>query len=42
MDKKQPPDPGNRDLDTDTTDDKITAYEEVAEFFGPEYSQPYS
>ena len=33
MDKKQPPDPGNRDLDTDTTDDKITAFEEVAEFF---------
>ena len=33
MDKKQPPDLGNRDLDTDTTDDKITAFEEVAEFF---------
>ena len=33
MDKKQPPDPGNRDLDTDTTDKKITAFEEVAEFF---------
>ena len=33
MDKKQPPGPGNRDLDTDTTDDKITAFEEVAEFF---------
>ena len=33
MDKKHPPDPGNRDLDTDTTDDKITAFEEVAEFF---------
>ena len=33
MDKKQPPDPGNWDLDTDMTDDKITAFEEVAEFF---------
>ena len=29
MDKKQPPDPGNWDLDTDTNDDKITAFEEV-------------
>ena len=33
MDKKQPPDPGNRDLDTSSTEDKITAFEEVAEFF---------
>ena len=33
MDKKQPLDLGNWDLDTDTTDDKITTFEEVAEFF---------
>ena len=33
MDKKQPPDPGNRDLDTSSTEDKITTFEEVAEFF---------
>ena len=33
MDKKQPPDPGNRDLDTSTTDDKINAFDEVADSF---------
>ena len=31
MDKKQPPDPGNRDLDTSSTEDN--AFEEVAESF---------
>ena len=30
MDREQPPDPGNRDLDTSSTDDKIHAYEAVA------------
>ena len=33
MDKKQPPDPGNRDLDTSTTDDQINAFDEVADSF---------
>ena len=33
MDKKQPPDPGNRNLDTSTTDDKINAFDEVADSF---------
>ena len=33
MDKKQPPDPGNRDLDTSSTDDKINTFEEVADYF---------
>ena len=30
MDGEQPPDPGNRDLDTSSTDDKIHAYEAIA------------
>ena len=33
MDKKRPPDPGNRDLETSSTDDKINAFEEVADSF---------
>ena len=33
MDNKQPPDPGDRDLDTSTTDDKINAFNEVADSF---------
>ena len=32
MDKKQPPDLGNWDLDTSTTDDKINAFDAVADF----------
>ena len=30
MDKERPPDPENRDLDTSSTDDKISAFEDVA------------
>ena len=30
MEKEQPPDPGNRDLDTSSTEDKINAYDAVA------------
>ena len=30
MEKKCPPDPGNRDLDTSSTEDKINAYDAVA------------
>ena len=30
MEKEQPPDPGNRDFDNSSTDDKIQAYEAVA------------
>ena len=33
MDKKQPPEPGNWDLDTSTTDNKINALDEVADTF---------
>ena len=33
MDKKRPPDLGNRDLHTSSTDDKIHAFEEVADSF---------
>ena len=33
MDKKRPPDPGNRDLDTSSTEDKINAFGEVADSF---------
>ena len=33
MDKKRPPDPGNQDLDTSTTDDKINAFDTVADSF---------
>ena len=33
MDKKQPPDPGNQDLDTDSTDDKINTFNEVVNSF---------
>ena len=33
MDKKQPPDPGNRDPEADPTDDKINAYNEVVDSF---------
>ena len=33
MDKKRPPDPGNRDLDTSSTEDKINAFDEVADSF---------
>ena len=33
MDKKRPPDPGNRDLDTSTTEDKINAFDAVADSF---------
>ena len=33
MDKKRPPDQGNRDLDTSSTDDKINTFEEVADSF---------
>ena len=30
MEKERPPDPGNRDLDTSSTEDKINAYDAVA------------
>ena len=30
MEKERPPDPGNRDLDTSSTEDKINAYNAVA------------
>ena len=33
MDEKCPPDPGNRDLETTTTDDKINAFNAVADSF---------
>ena len=33
MDKKQPPDPGNRDPEADPTDDKINAYNKVVDSF---------
>ena len=33
MDKKQPPDPGNRDPEANSTDDKINAYNEVVDSF---------
>ena len=33
MDKKQPPDPGNRDPEADSTDDKINAFNEVVDSF---------
>ena len=33
MDKKQPPDPGNQDLDTNSTDDKINTFNEVVNSF---------
>ena len=33
MDKERPPDLGNRELDTSSTDDKIPAFEEVADSF---------
>ena len=30
MEKERPPDPGNRDLDTSSTEDKINAYDAMA------------
>ena len=30
MEKEQPPDPGNQDFDNSSTDDKIWAYEAIA------------
>ena len=30
MEMERPPDPGNRDLDTSSTEDKINAYDAVA------------
>ena len=33
MDTEQPPDPGNRDPDSSSTDDKIHAYEAMAGFY---------
>ena len=33
MDKKQPPDPGNRDPQANSTDKKINAYNEVVDSF---------
>ena len=33
MEKEQPPDPGDRDLDTSSTEDKINAYDAVASLY---------